>query len=146
MLMHAFDNCALTCHSESVGTKGQGFALVRANARSSTDVEQRDLQEASQAIFLLPSLIAFATILHAGSEDVMQVRVERGGEMANRPENIVVTTYFRPGLRDRTLELGPADAELFFRQFGKALGNNCPCCRDKPQVWNDRDGRWEIVR
>lgn len=74
----------------------------------------------------------------------MQVRTERGGAMACKPENIVVTVEFRPGLRDVVLQFDGKNGEQFFRDFGRALGRECPCCREQPQVWNDRDGRWSV--
>lgn len=75
----------------------------------------------------------------------MNVRVERGGGMACKPENIVVTVEFRPGLRDVALQFDGTNAERFFRDFAKALGSKCPCCRDKPQVWDNMDGRWSVL-
>lgn len=75
----------------------------------------------------------------------MQVRVERGGAMACKPENIVVTVEFRPGLRDIALQFDGSNADRFFRDFGKAIGSKCPCCHDQPQAWDDRTGRWQVL-
>lgn len=76
----------------------------------------------------------------------MNVSVEVGGGLSSTPNSLVIAYESSPGLRHRLGEFDPANAQLLFRQIGKAINHKCPCCRTQPQVWNDRDGRWQVTK